>query len=547
MSRVRTAWAAAPGWLRRWPGLVLCLPAGAAAALAFPPYGVLPGLLGLAAALLLLDLRSPARPLRSGFARGWLTGAGYLAVSTSWIGEPFLVDAAAHGWQAPFALTLVPAGIGLLWGAAGWMYAGLAPRRPAARVLAFASLFAMWEWLRGHMLTGFPWDLPGEVWTAGSAPSQAAAALGVYGLGWVVLVIAAAPAVLLWRGRWRERAGVLAAAALSLAALYVGGALRLRAHPMAGEATGPSVRIVQPNLSEPATVDQALVEATLDRYLALSQRLSQPSGPRPDVVVWPEGAVPASLNDYLDPRTRTYAHVLHQLGPGQVLVLGGYRVEPRGDGGWRYFNTLLALVRTPAGLAVRAVYDKHHLVPFGEYLPLAGVLTPLGLSQVVSTGEGFDAGPPPRPVELPLADPAFRRVQPLICYEALFPSIAEGAPRAAWIVNISDDAWFGRHQGPWQHLNMSAYRAIEEGVPIVRGTPTGVSAMIDPLGRVMRGADGALLRLAPSRAGVLDARLPAALPRTPFTRWRDGPFWLLVLAGLLPAAISRFRRPRSSC
>ena len=265
------------------------------------------------------------------------------------------------------------------------------------------------------------------------------------------------------------------------------------------------------------------------------------------MVVWPEGAIPASLNDYLDPRTRTYAHVLSALAPGQVLVLGGYRVEPRGDGGWRYFNTLLALSRGPGGLAVRAVYDKHHLVPFGEYLPLAGVLTPLGLSQVVSVGEGFDAGPPPRPIDIPLADRAFDRVQPLICYEALFPSIAEGGARAAWIVNISDDAWFGRHQGPWQHLNMSAYRAIEEGVPIVRGTPTGVSAMIDPLGRTLRGPDGARLRLAPSRAGVLDARLPAALAPTPFTRWRDGPFWLLVLAGLLPAAISRFRRPRSSC
>ena len=535
--------ATAPAWLRRWPGLLLCLPAGAAAALAFPPYGVLPGLLGLAAALALIELRAPARPLRSGFARGWLTGAGYLAVSTSWIGEPFLVDAANHGWQAPFALTLVPAGIGLLWGAAGWMYALLSPRGPAARVLAFASLFAMWEWLRGHMLTGFPWDLPGEVWTAGSAPSQAAAAIGVYGLGWIVLFIAAAPAVLAWPGRPRERIGVLVAAGLALAALFVGGSLRLRAHPMAGEAAGPLVRVVQPDLPEPADVDDALVQATLDRYIALSRA----PGPRPDVVVWPEGAIPAALNTYLDPRSPTYAQMLAAVSPGQVLVLGGYRVEPAGDGGWRYFNTLLALVRAPTALKVAAVYDKHHLVPFGEYLPLAGVLQPLGLSQVVSVGQGFQPGPPPAPVELPLAARAYARVQPLICYEALFPSIAEGAPRAAWIVNISDDAWFGRHQGPWQHLNMSAYRAIEEGLPIVRGTPTGVSAMIDPLGRTLRGTDGQPLRLAPSRAGVLDARLPAALAPTPFTRWRDGPFWLLVLAGLAPAAIGRFRRARSPC
>ncbi|MBE7218088.1 MAG: apolipoprotein N-acyltransferase [Caulobacteraceae bacterium] len=521
------------GALLRWGERALCFVSGAAAGFAHPPYGVLPALLGFALALWLLERRDTARPLRSGFLRGWLIGAGYLAVCTSWIGEPFFIDP-SRIWQAPFAMALTPGLIGLLWGAAGWMYAVVAPRGPWARVLTFASFFAAWEWLRGHMLTGFPWDLPGEAWRAGSAPSQAAAFVGAYGLGWITLAIAAAPATLAWRARPMARFGPPVLAAAAVAALYVGGAARLAAHP-AATATGPSVRIVQPDLPEPPTVDDALVEATLRRYIALSRA----PGPTPQVVIWPEGAIPSAFNSYLADDSPMRAELEAALAPNQLLLLGGYRVEPD-PAGWRYFNTLLALVRGPAGLARVATYDKHHLVPFGEYLPLSPVLTPLGLSQVVSVGQGFTAGPKPRPVTLPLAEP-WARVQPLICYEALFPSLAEDAARAGWIVNISDDAWFGRHQGPWQHLNLASYRAIEEGLPMVRATPTGVSAVIDALGRTVRAPDGALQRLAPSRAGVIDARLPAPLAPTPFTRWRDVPFWVMVTLGLAVGAASRMR------
>ena len=536
-ARLHGAWA---GRLARWPGLAACAVAGAAAALAHPPFGVAPALLGFALVLAMLELRSSERPLRSGFARGWAAGFGYLAVSTSWIGEPFLVDAAAHAWQAPFALTLVPGLIGLLWGAAGWMYAALAPRGGPARVLAFASLFGAWEWLRGHMLTGFPWDLPGEAWRAGSAPSQAASLVGAYGLSWITLVLAGAPAVLAWRDRPRVKATVLAAAALALAGLYGFGEARLRAYPMATEASGPRVRVVQPDLPEPAVVDEPLVRATLARYV----RLTLGPGPRPDVVVWPEGAVPDSFNSYLAPGTPTLAMVTGAIGPGQVLLVGGTRIQAQPDGAWRYYNTLLALSRGPGGLRADALYDKHHLVPFGEYMPFTSLLGPLGLRKVISNPEDFASGPPPQPIRTPLAG-VWAVVQPLICYEALFPAIAEHAARAAWIVNISDDAWFGRHQGPWQHLNLASYRAIEEGLPMVRATPTGVSAVIDGLGRTLRGPGGDLLRLAPSRAGVIDARLPPPLASTPYTRWRGAPFWLMVLAGVLPALSSAIRRRRT--
>ncbi len=529
--------------LRRWPGLVLCAAAGAAAGLAHPPYGFPPGLLGFAAAVLLLDRADARRPLRSGFARGWAVGFGYLAVCTSWIGEPFFVDAAAHAWQAPFALLLTPGLIALLWGLAGLAHRVLAPAG-AGRVFVFASVVAVAEWLRGHVLTGFPWDLPGEAWRAGSAPSQAAALVGSYGLSWLTLAAAASPAALLGPGGRRAKLAAASGGLAILGGLYGYGEARLHAHPPAPAGQGVRLRLVQPDLPEPATVDEALVRSTLARYLALTRAPPASGAPPPRLVVWPEGAIPGvALDTLLAPGSTSSDLLVRALAPGQVLMMGGVRVEPAADR-VRYYNTLVALKRTGDDLRVAAFYDKHHLVPFGEYLPLQGLLTPLGLRKLISNPDDFDAGPPPRPIRLPLGDLAAASVQPLICYEALFPAIAEGAPRAAWLVNISDDAWFGRHNGPWQHLNLASYRAIEEGLPLVRATPTGVSAVVDAYGRVTRDAAGRPNLLPPGRAGVVDAALPPPAPPTPYGRWRDLPFWCLTLCGLAFAAGSREPRPK---
>jgi apolipoprotein N-acyltransferase len=199
-----------------------------------------------------------------------------------------------------------------------------------------------------------------------------------------------------------------------------------------------------------------------------------------------------------------------------------------------YFNSLLALRRGPQGLEPLALYDKYRLVPFGEYLPLARYLAPLHVEQLVHIGDGFSHGPRPRAVDLEGAPP----VQPLICYEALYPGftragvIASGV-QPAWIVNVSDDAWFGGTYGPLQHLNLASYRAIEEGLPIIRATPTGVSAVVDALGRSPR-----RLRLAQGKAGVIDAPLPSALPPTPFDRWGEGPFALMLFASLVAAVLA---------
>lgn len=434
-----------------------------------------------------------------------------------------MVDIAVHGWQAPFAVLGLSAGLGLLWGFAGAIYVKIAPRPgerwSGRRVLLFAALFALAEWVRGHFLTGFPWDIPGETWRAGSAMSQSAALIGAYGLSVVTLALAAAPGVLLGRDSRRGKAATLGAAALVWAGLFAFGVARLaQARP---GAAGLTVRVVQANVPQQAKWDEASFRDIFDRYMRLT---AQPgaNGRAPDVVIWPESAIPADSGVYLAPGTWTEQAILAALRPGQTLMAGAQRSEATSG---RYFNSLLVLRREAAGLRLLASYDKHHLVPLGEYLPFSPVMTAIGFRALAHIPADFTPGPKPAPI----SPPGLPKVQPLICYETLFPGYTpSGADRPAWIVNVSNDAWFGKISGPWQHLNIASYRAIEEGLPIVRATPTGVSAVIDGYGRP-------LATLGTSRQGVIDAPLPSALAPTPFSRLRDGPFWILLAVGLFCA------------
>ena len=504
------------------PAPLAALAAGAAAGLAHPPFGFLPGLLGFALLLHLLDAERARRPNAAAFTLGWAAGFAYFLVGTWWVGEAFMVDAAAHAWQAPFAVMLLPAGLGLFWGAAGLAYRRLAPSG-ARRVLVFAAIFALAEWLRGHVLTGFPWDLPGETWRAGSALSQAAALVGAYGLSVLTLAIAATPAVLAGTDGRRDRIAAIAVAAVALAGLWGYGAARLSAARVVS--TGIVIRVVQPDIPQAVKWSPQAFQMIIDRYVALT---AAPAARRPDVVVWPESAVPAPADDLFAPGSWTEAAIAGALSPGQTLLAGVVRND-----GARWYNSLLALRRTPTGFSVLGLYDKHRLVPFGEYLPVEGLMTRLGLKKLAAVEGGFEAGPPPAPLSLD----GLPRVQPLICYESLFPGFAtaRGGP-AAWIVNVSNDAWFGRTSGPLQHLNLASYRAIEEGTPLVRATPTGVSAFVDPWGRPMH-------TLAPGASGVVDAALPAPAAPTLYSRWRELPFWLMTLAGLACALGARRRSP----
>lgn len=523
----------APPWTQRLSALA----AGLAAAVAFPPFGLLLGLLGFALLLRLMDTTGP-NPLRKAFFRGWLAGVGYFALSVWWITEAFLVDAAAHGWMAPFALLLMSGGLALFWGLGAAIYRVIQPTGPL-RVFVFAGAMTLMEWLRGHVFTGFPWNLVGEVWAAGSAPSQAAALVGPYGLTWITIVLASAPLCLFDSSSRRTKQIVAGSLILTLATLYGAGSMRL-AHAKPPAADALLVRLVQANIDQKTKWRPDNLDQVFDTYLSLTQTHAIRA---PDIVVWPEGALPAVIDELMGPGSPYPARLAAALAPGQSLMMGANRAGTGPDGSIAYYNSLVvfrreggAIARSPLeGLRVTGIYDKHRLVPFGEFLPYGALATRLGIRSLVHMPQDFTPGPLPSA----LSPPGIPRVQPLICYEALFPRFAARArgERPAWILNISNDAWFGATSGPWQHLNIAGYRAIEAGLPVARATPTGVTVMLDAYGRAVGGR-----RLELGRMGVIDAPLPAALPETLYSRFGEIPLMLMLLTSALITGVSALRR-----
>ena len=312
--------------------------------------------------------------------------------------------------------------------------------------------------------------------------------------------------------------------------MAVGGEIRLH-QPLPGPATPLRLRVVQADIPQADKWSPEAFHAIFDTYTTLTAQ--PPTGAQPTVVLWPESAIPALSSDYLAEGTWTRQALIGALRPGQILLMGAVRTEP-GPTGDRYFNTALAIRRDGNGLTLLGHYDKHHLVPFGEYMPADALMGAVGFKALVHVGEGFTEGAPPAP----LAVPGLPSVQVLICYESLFPAyVANDKPRPAWVANLSNDAWFGRTSGPWQHLNLASYRAIEEGLPLIRATPTGVSAVVDAYGRP-------LARLGLGVKGVIDADLPAAAPSTPYRSLRDWPFGLVALFGITLPFLAHIGRAR---
>jgi apolipoprotein N-acyltransferase len=346
--------------------------------------------------------------------------------------------------------------------------------------------------------------------------------------------IAATPALFL-TSRRREAIAATALAAGVLFTMMSWGALRLSDAELSADQPGPLVRIVQPDVPQEAKYDPQSFSRIMAKYLSLTR--SPAEGRTPDIIIWPEGAVPALAEDYLAEGTWTRAAIIDALKPGQVLMVGAASVD-RTPEGPRYFNSLLVLRRTQDDLVQLGRYDKFRLVPFGEFLPLDSLLSPLGIKNLVQIGDGFTPGQRPAP----LAIPGLPVIQPLICYESLYPGFTrEGAQRSglapALIVNVSNDAWFGATSGPLQHLNLASYRAIEEGVPMARATPTGVSAMVDAYGRVIPST-----RIEQKAEAVTDVVLPPRVVETPYRRLGELPFSIFLIAGLTITAVFHWRR-----
>ncbi len=478
----------------RW-GLALLL--GALSALAQAPVSV-PWVLVLTLPLLFL-LLDGTTGRRGGLAVGWFAGAGYFGAALFWIVEPFLVDVERHGWMAPFALVFMAGGLALFWAAAFGLARRLG-RSGVAGVWLMAAVWTLVEYARTHVLTGFPWALIGYAWVE-TPVIQTASVFGVHLLGFLTIGMLMLPAVAGGRG--------LGLAAAVVAAGWGWGTWRL-ALPVPEREVPFVARIVQPNAEQHLKWDAAMQNLFWQRHLAAT---AAPAPRRPDVVIWSETAVPFVLGYAEDLQAEAAAAA----GPDSRLILGIRRLEATPEYE-RWYNSLAILDRYGAPLAV---YDKHHLVPFGEYIPFADWIARLGLPALTTlTRGGFSAGDGPKLTGAPGIPPFL----PLICYEAIFPhQLRAPEGRAEWLVQVTNDAWFGKLAGPYQHFAQARVRAIEQGLPLARAANTGISAMVDPLGRVIE-------RLDLGETGYFDAVLPGSLPPTTYARWGDVPGMVTVLA-----------------
>lgn len=523
------------GWIGTrvgWKRLLIAFILGALTATAMPPFY---NLIGFAAGLTGLvwigdGCARSRRPGRASFWSGWFFGLGYFLVGLWWVTNALLVDAARWWWLVPIAALGLPMGLSLFWGLALWLWRRIGFNGPT-RVLALAAFFGIAEWLRGTILTGFPWNMPGYAWWPFDSMLQSASWLGFYGLSVVTLLIMMAPAAGIdgITGRIGRRAWIWPLAGVCLLAVMSGaGHLRLAAAPDidAAEANVPDVmlRLVQPNFSQSEKWTDALRNPNVTTQIEMSKYEGWQSVTH---VIWPETAVTFSVTD----KPERLAELAIAAPVGGYLLTGAPRVSVGIDSKPRYHNSLLAIGPTSQ---VAATYDKFHLVPFGEYVPFGEFLSSAGLSFSGVAG-GFTPGAGAQTLDLPGLPP----FSPLICYEAIFPgqvvaaSPAPGTPEPEWLLNITNDAWYGDSPGPRQHLQIVRGRAIEQGLPLVRAANTGISAVFDAYGREIARLDLGL-------RGVVDSRLPVALAGgTLFAALGGTLFWVACVLMILAATLRR--------
>jgi apolipoprotein N-acyltransferase len=489
---------------------------GFAGALAFPPTGFFP-ILVLSFPALIALLRSTANA-RSAFVVGWSFAFGYFLLGLYWIAAAMFVDIGAFWWAVPLAVAGLPAMCAIYYGVAA-----AAARRIGLDGLAGALLFALlWflaDYARGHLLTGFPWNLEGYVWSDVLPMMQLVSLTGIYGLTLITLVVACLPAALVdksWSSRFVVTLGVIV-----LLGIAAWGGERL----LAAKETSTSVRVrvVQPN------IEQAHKWNVSERERHFQQLLDYTAAPAEKplaAIIWPETA----STFYLEEDTSHRRAIAASLSLGAVVLTGVIRRNLGDDGRMHFANSLVAIDRSGR---IASAYDKFHLVPFGEYIPFRRILP---LRTLANLGVDFTPGEGGRTLHMD-ALPAF---SPLVCYEAIFPGeVARRDDRPQLLVNITNDGWYGRTAGPYQHFASARARAIEEGVPLVRSANTGISGVIDGYGRIVA-------KLGLSVTGYVDADLPPALSPTVFSRYGEKPLWFLFAGFAVLAVAARWvcSRPR---
>lgn len=529
--------AGASGWRR----LASAFVAGALSVLAMAPFNIWPTLFFTLPVLVWLidggtSVQGPVssfwqRPAVRAATAGWWFGFGYFLFGLYWIGVAFLVEADKFAWLMPFAVTLMPAGLALFFALATGA-ASLVWPRGLARVLVLALALAAAEWARGHVLTGFPWNVLGYALTAPLELMQSASLVGIYGLTLLAVAIFASPLVLVAGARAPrvQRNAIIGAgliAVVPLLLLYGFGAWRL-AGPHAPMLDGARIRIVQASVDQRDKWKADKQGQIFSDQIELSRHDAQ--GRRDDLagithLIWPEAAMPFLPLEHPE----ALSAIGGLLPDGVQLISGALRLKKpavaKPNGALEGFNSLMVF---DAHGNLASVYDKIHLVPFGEYLPFQATLESIGLEQLTRWRGGFLTGPNPRPL---LAVGGLPPIAGLICYEAIFPTaVVQGADRPGLLVNVTNDGWFGDTTGPWQHFHQARVRAVEEGLPLVRSANNGISAVVDAKGRIL-----SMLTL--NARGVIDSQIPASIELPPYAKFGDWTFVALALCFVVATTV----------
>ena len=513
-----------------WQRAAIAFSAGALSALSMAPVNAWPVLfLTFPVLVWLVDGSNAARwgGLLSASVAGWCFGFGYFLFGLYWVGYAFLVDAKTFGWLLPVAVTGLPAYLAI-YTALGAALARLLWVRGPLRILALAASMTIAEWLRGHLLSGFPWNTFGYALTEPLPLAQSVSVVGIWGLTFLALAICASPATLADEksdtpAPWRP----LVMGLVVLAAFFGYGLARLATHPTT-YVPKVKLRLMQPNLQQDEKFNYTAKNDVMQRYLRLSSRATGPeSNGIHDIthLIWPEAAFPFFLTREPD----ALAQIADLIKPNTELITGAVRAasEP-GQRVRRAYNSIYVI---DGNGSIRGVYDKVHLVPFGEYLPFQSLLEKLGLQQLTKVAGGFLSGDRRRAMDVAGAP----KMLPLICYEAIFPGAAvPPGQRPGWLVNVTNDGWFGISSGPYQHLQQARVLAIAEGLPLVRDANTGISAVIDPVGRIINS-------LPLGVEGVLDSPLPRAIAPTLYAQFGNYVLILFLVASLIILAKRRLR------
>lgn len=511
-----------------WRRAAVSFLAGAFATLALPPFDFAAAAFVPFVLLLLLIEGATAAPNAGFFRRlsptfmiGWWFGFGYFTAGLWWLGNALLVEAESFAWAIPLAVLLLPAFLALFFGFAAALARIIwTDGIGAAAALGFG--FGVAEWLRGFLFTGFPWNPVGHMAMPAPVLMQSASIIGVEGMNALAVFFFALPAVLLL-GRHMKTGMLLF---VILASAHVGfGYFRL-SHETVARKDAVVVRIVQPSVGQSEKWDNKARDAIFSKLISLSAAPGKPADTKPALIIWPETAIPFLMNE----NPAAYSAIGGLLESGQYLLAGAVRQEGDRNSGEevRYYNSLL--VFGDNGEVVTAA-DKEHLVPFGEYLPMRSLLMSLGLSEVANVHGGFSAGA--GRTNIALANGL--KLNPLICYEAIFPrSIEAAGGRADIMINVTNDAWYGRTPGPYQHLRFAQLRAVEQGLPLLRVANNGISANIDSYGKIVDA-------LPLDEVATMDIHVAASLQPTPYDLYGGVSFSFILLSLVAIAGLTILR------